>query len=580
MAGVALVNPKYSFTDALGVPLVGGTLDVYLAGSTTRTNTWQDKAQTTLNTNPIVLDSRGECTLWADDTLTYKFVLKNSSGVQQWSVDNISGATVSATLVNFTQAGTGAVTRTAQNKMRDIISVTDFYANGTSGAAVDPSGVVDSTAGIQAAITYANSLGGATVFFPAGSYKITSTLLMKKWVTLQGSGKKATQINYNGTGNAIEMISPLNASTGVFTVARDFSINMTNAANTGGGYVDVGGTFVELTNVGVYGGLYGLIFDQTELADCDLCEFTAQLAGGAGAWLANGTYTVGANTAFTNRISFTRCQFNQNNTTHCIADDGGYVHKYTGNNFNGGLSHLRVTAAETMVFSDNECEVSAGACVQFKGTALNGSVLSGSSVHTVTGNILVPQAGQPCITVSDVSIGYLILDKNSFVSTGATAMVTGGSLIATLIDLGNFVTGSPFLSGTPTVLSRVADVGTWTPSIKIGGSAPASQTVTTGSYSRVGNVITCSMDVSLTTKGGLTGSVTITGLPYAAKTGTLQFLPPPFSTGLVVSTSVGAVLSASTIALQNSNWNFSATLTDANISATTRFAMTFSYIAD
>jgi hypothetical protein len=149
MAGVALVNPKYSFTDSLGAPLVGGTLDVFLAGTTTRTNTWQDKAQTTLNTNPIVLDARGECTLWADDTLTYRFVLKTALGVQLWDEDNISGANVSGTLVTFTQAGTGAVGRTMQNKARERVTPFDFGAVGD--------GTTNDQAAFEAALTYIKS---------------------------------------------------------------------------------------------------------------------------------------------------------------------------------------------------------------------------------------------------------------------------------------------------------------------------------------------------------------------------------------------------------------------------------------
>jgi hypothetical protein len=185
MAGVALVNPKIPFYDALGAPLVGGFLDVYLAGTTTRTNTWQDKAQTTLNTNPIVLDARGECTLWADDALTYKFVLKTAAGVALWTADNISGANVSGTLVTFTQAGAGAIARTAQNKLREVeISDADF------GATMD--GVADDTAEIQALLTevQAQTMAGTggiygaavavgtgpVVKLPSGVRKISSAL--------------------------------------------------------------------------------------------------------------------------------------------------------------------------------------------------------------------------------------------------------------------------------------------------------------------------------------------------------------------------------------------------------------------
>ena len=90
-------------------------------------------------------------------------------------------------LVGYQPAGTGAVATTVQSKLRETVSVTDFYANGVSGARVDPTGVIDSTAGIQAAIDAAFMLGGADVFFPAGNYKC-GVLTMRQNVSLRGMG--------------------------------------------------------------------------------------------------------------------------------------------------------------------------------------------------------------------------------------------------------------------------------------------------------------------------------------------------------------------------------------------------------
>ena len=69
---------------------------------------------------------------------------------------------------NFIQGGTGAVTRTMQDKVRESISVIDFGAVGN--------GTTDDTTAIQAAINYAGSIGGARVLFPAGSYRIITTI--------------------------------------------------------------------------------------------------------------------------------------------------------------------------------------------------------------------------------------------------------------------------------------------------------------------------------------------------------------------------------------------------------------------
>lgn len=87
-----------------------------------------------------------------------------------------SAASAAASTV-FVQAGTGAVTRTNQNKMRDVLSVNDYGAVGD--------GVTDDTAAFQAAIDYLNSIGGGTVHF-SGRHLIDSNLTIKDYVALQG----------------------------------------------------------------------------------------------------------------------------------------------------------------------------------------------------------------------------------------------------------------------------------------------------------------------------------------------------------------------------------------------------------
>jgi hypothetical protein len=83
--------PKLQFFDANGNPLVGGKLYTYAAGTTTPLATYTDSSAGTPNTNPIILNSRGEANVWLDNT-TYKFVLKTSADVEIWTVDNISNA--------------------------------------------------------------------------------------------------------------------------------------------------------------------------------------------------------------------------------------------------------------------------------------------------------------------------------------------------------------------------------------------------------------------------------------------------------------------------------------------------------
>ena len=91
---MAVVTPtaKAQFIDAAGIPLAGGFVYTYAAGTTTPQATYTDSTGATANSNPIVLDSRGEANIWLGSA-TYKFTLCNSVNTEIWTVDNISAPT-------------------------------------------------------------------------------------------------------------------------------------------------------------------------------------------------------------------------------------------------------------------------------------------------------------------------------------------------------------------------------------------------------------------------------------------------------------------------------------------------------
>lgn len=97
--------------------------------------------------------------------------------------------------VRFTQAGTGAVVRTAQDKLREFVSVKDFGAVGD--------GVTDDTAAIQAAI---DSIRDGVVLVPGGKYLVNSDvhLLLKGQSPTEGAFRiEATGAFFIGTGRVI-----------------------------------------------------------------------------------------------------------------------------------------------------------------------------------------------------------------------------------------------------------------------------------------------------------------------------------------------------------------------------------------
>jgi hypothetical protein len=148
----------WQFFDNDGVPLAGGKLYTYLAGTSTPGVTYTTSAGNIAHSNPIVLDSAGRVPseVWLPNGVTYKFVLKTSADVLIGTWDNISG----------------------------ISQITSIGANVVDYGA-DPTGVADSYAAIQAAIDT-----GKAVYFPKGTYLCHGTPLFdndSQTIYLQGS---------------------------------------------------------------------------------------------------------------------------------------------------------------------------------------------------------------------------------------------------------------------------------------------------------------------------------------------------------------------------------------------------------
>lgn len=82
--------PKLQFFGTDGLPLVGGKLYTYAAGTTTPIATYTDYTQSTLNTNPVILDSAGQASVWLADSITYKYTLADANDVPLFTVDYVS----------------------------------------------------------------------------------------------------------------------------------------------------------------------------------------------------------------------------------------------------------------------------------------------------------------------------------------------------------------------------------------------------------------------------------------------------------------------------------------------------------
>jgi len=175
---VIATPPKLQFFDANGNPLVGGKLYSYAAGTVTPLATFTNAGGATPNANPVILDSRGEASVWLGSAV-YKFKLTTSTDVDVWTVDNIAAENYSvlADLASTASASLGA----------GLVGYSDTLAYGstTVGAVLrgqgrvlrgaDPTGVVDNTALFKALLD--GCIAASTkAIIPAGTYKVSGPI--------------------------------------------------------------------------------------------------------------------------------------------------------------------------------------------------------------------------------------------------------------------------------------------------------------------------------------------------------------------------------------------------------------------
>jgi hypothetical protein len=98
----------WQFFDNSGVPLAGGLIYTYAAGTTTPKVTYTSSSGTSNHTNPIILNSAGRVPggeIWVSAE-PYKFVLYTSTNVLIASYDNLYGiGAVAFQVQNFTGDG-------------------------------------------------------------------------------------------------------------------------------------------------------------------------------------------------------------------------------------------------------------------------------------------------------------------------------------------------------------------------------------------------------------------------------------------------------------------------------------------
>ena len=191
------------------------------------------------------------------------------------NADVNASAAIDATKLSFTQAGTGAVVRTIDSKLKDVVSVADFGASPSASAATN-------TAAIQAAI---DAHPGETIFFPPGAYAINNTLRISSNHThLLGAERNGVYIQMSSTTLDIIHIAPSTPNQAGQSVSgvriENLVVQRTTANATAGAGVHIQqGSGIRLWNVSGFDNFYDFWVEGSQNIEYFYCNsLTSQVS--------------------------------------------------------------------------------------------------------------------------------------------------------------------------------------------------------------------------------------------------------------------------------------------------------------
>jgi len=233
-------NPKMQFFDQNGNPLVGGKVYTYLTGTLTPQFTFTDATGTVNNTNPVILDARGEASIWLGN-LPYRFILKTADDVTVWTSDGLSGY--------LTPTTKGVNRFTADGSFTVPVGVSTIWISGVAGGGGGGGG---------------GSNNAATSIGQSGGGGGAGQAAFKKIQPVTQGEVIAITIGLGGAGGAGGTSGNDNAATGANGTDTIVGAYLTLAHGLGGtgGAISTGfGVGTGLGGLGGSGGTFGALID-------------------------------------------------------------------------------------------------------------------------------------------------------------------------------------------------------------------------------------------------------------------------------------------------------------------------------
>jgi hypothetical protein len=265
-----------------GVPLAGGLLYTYLAGTSTPATTYTSSNGITALANPIVLDSAGRVPtgeIWLTDGINYKFALKDATDVLIATWDNLSG--INSNFISYTSQQQ-TITATAGQTVFDL---TLDYVAGANNLAVYVNGskqivTVNYLETDSNTVTFLTGLnvGDLVQFSTATPVAPNATTAANVAYTPAGAGAVVTTVqtklretvsvkDYGAVGNGIAndtaaIQAAVNAGNYVLFPLGTYNISTPIALHSGS-QIDLGGSTIEWTGAVVNNGNKAARWDNT-----------------------------------------------------------------------------------------------------------------------------------------------------------------------------------------------------------------------------------------------------------------------------------------------------------------------------
>lgn len=531
MTAILLPNGKQQYFTTAGLPAVGYKVATFAAGTSTPQVTWQDALKVAQNTNPVILDGRGEASIFWDGA--YKVQLQDASGTPIWTQDNLQSQqnSITSTLLpatnNAVDLGSAALSWRngyfATNILLgpnnapafDAVSGNIGYYKQTPAevaAGVSPpnlvyppgdlrrygcdvTGATDNTAQINSAILAAVASGGVGyIWHPGGTISHASQISVPNNLSVLGWSRAACIFKFTGTPSgsptytrsawryAGPNVTPWSGYANVsFKHVQLFYLNAVNfaAALELNAY---GMSYFEVEDCWIKGSCsYGVILDGVELGwvHNNLIENT-NATSNFNIWVVNGAdrgFTAGI--GFSNVLSIRENQISGSATGFGLIDDGGNAHVVQGNNFNGhatqaifaGVSGLKLGGNS---FENAQSTQNASANVRFLSASTAGNPVGPCTGFEITANGFfgnMSAAGAAMLSFSGTlySISGITLAASGVI-TFSSAATANPFVVGQFIYISGVI-GMTQINGKSVQVNSIGGVaGAWTATVQLNTS--------------------------------------------------------------------------------------------------------------